>query len=62
VKEYERYLLDKHETPMSFAYNVSTLLRVIRQHERSTSAFTYTDHSFMELSHLGHIINLSMIK
>ena len=47
---------------MSFAYNVSTLLRVIRQHERSTSAFTYTDHSFTELSHLGHIINLSMIK
>jgi hypothetical protein len=47
---------------MSFAYNASCLLRVIRRQEHNISSFTFTDALGTELSHNGHLINLSMIK
>jgi hypothetical protein len=62
LQEYERYLRDRHETPMSFAYNASCILRVIRQKENNISSFTFTDVLGTELSNRGHIINLGMIK
>jgi hypothetical protein len=59
---YEEYLRDGHETPMSFAYNASCLLRVIRKNEANISSFTFTDALGTELSHQGHLLDLSMIK
>jgi hypothetical protein len=62
LQDYERYLRDMHETPMSFAYNASCILRVIRQKESNISSFTFTDALGTELSHNGHLVNLGMIK
>lgn len=47
---------------MSFAYNASVLLRVIRGSEFNVAAFVYTDVQRTELSYHGSLINLSMIK
>jgi hypothetical protein len=47
---------------MSFAYNASCILRVIRQKENNISSFTFTDALGTELSHHGHLVKLDMIK
>ena len=62
VQDYEVYLRDKYETPMSFAYNASVLLRIIRQNEYNISLFVPTDELGTEFSHTGQLINLAMIK
>jgi len=56
------FLRDRYETPMSFAYNASCILRVIRKNEANISSFAFTDVLGTELSHRGHLINLGMIK
>lgn len=62
VAKYEDYLRDMRETPMSFAYNASKLLTVIRGNEFNTSAFVFTDSLGTELSYNGNLINLKMLK
>ncbi|KAF9521947.1 hypothetical protein CPB83DRAFT_840860 [Crepidotus variabilis] len=62
VAHFEDYLLDGQSTPMSFAFNVAVLLRVLRQNEFNGSAFTYTDVLGTELSFQGHLLTLSNIK
>lgn len=47
---------------MSFAYNASKLLSVIRGNEYNISSFVYTDSLGTELSYHGNLINLTMIK
>ncbi|MDX6295870.1 MAG: hypothetical protein QOH50_5014 [Kribbellaceae bacterium] len=47
---------------MSFSYNASCILRVIRKTENNISTFTFTNVMGTELSHHGHIVNLNMIK
>lgn len=47
---------------MSFAYNASKLLTVIRGNEFNLSSFVYTDSLGTELSHHGNLITLTMIK
>ena len=62
VTKYEDYLRDMRETSMSFAYNASKLLTVIRGNEFNLSSFVYTDSLGTELSQQGNLITLSMIK
>ena len=62
VKHYEVYLRDGHETPMSFAYNTSVILRIIRRNEFSVSSFTFTDVLGREVSHHGNTIHLDKIR
>ena len=47
---------------MSFAYNASKLLTVIRGNEFNISSFVYTDSLGTELSHNGNLITLTMLK
>jgi hypothetical protein len=62
LTDYEDYLRDRNETPMSFAYNASCILRIIRRNESNISSFTFTDLLGTELSYHGHLIKLEMIK
>ena len=62
LAEYEHYLHDRHESPMSFAYNASCILHVIRQKENNMSSITFTNALGTELSYHGHLISLDMIK
>lgn len=59
---FEDYLRDLRETPMSFAYNASKLLRLIRQNEFNVMSFVFTDGLGTELSHKGNIVKLSAVK
>jgi len=47
---------------MSFAYNATVLLGIIRGNEMNEGAFTFTDSSYREVSHNGKLISVPMVK